>query len=334
MLNIGILGAARIAPPAVIEPASIIEDVQVVSVAARKEEKATLFAQAHQIPRTHATYEELIADPDIHIIYNPLPNGLHAEWSIKALQAGKHVLCEKPIASNAEEATKMAEVAQTTGNILCEAFHYRYHPMATRLKDLYDSQIIGPITLLESTFCAALWNFSDIRYRYDLAGGSVMDLGCYPIHLLRFLTGQEPKVEKAVARTATKFIDRYMEAELSFPDGVKAKVYCGMVSLYMNKRNLIMHGSQGNINARNPFVPHTSKMKNKITINKEGQQQQEEHIKGQTTYYYQLKAFKEAIINGNPLPTDSQDAIANMRVIDDIYRKSGLPIRGDLSVLK
>src|SRR4051794_1959052 len=131
-LRFGILGAARIAPNAIINPARRIAGAQVVAVAARDPQKAQAFAKRHQIGRVHTSYADLIADPEIDAIYNPLPNSLHAEWSILALQAGKHVLCEKPIASNTSEARQMAAAADRTGKVLMEAFHYRYHPLIAR----------------------------------------------------------------------------------------------------------------------------------------------------------------------------------------------------------
>src|SRR5262249_26330583 len=134
-LRFGTLGAAQITPNALIKPAQAVPDAIVVAVAARDTKRAREFAAKHKIPRVHATYEEVISDPEVDVIYNPLPNSHHCEWTIKALRAGKHVLCEKPIASNAAEAEQMATVARETGRFLGEAFHYRYHPLAARVKE-------------------------------------------------------------------------------------------------------------------------------------------------------------------------------------------------------
>src|SRR5579863_10501361 len=133
-IRFGILGAARIAPDALVKPAQKSPDAEVVAIAARDLARAREFAGTHHIPRLHKTYEDLIGDPDLDVIYNPLPNSMHCEWTIAALRAGKHVLCEKPIASNAAEAEQMANVAKETGMILGEAFHYRYHPLAERIR--------------------------------------------------------------------------------------------------------------------------------------------------------------------------------------------------------
>src|SRR5262245_6154694 len=138
-LRIGILGAARIAPMALVRPARDVPEARVLAVAARDRQRAERFAQRHGIPRVHPSYQALLDDPEIDAVYIPLPNGLHCEWSVRALEAGKHVLCEKPIASNAVEATRMAEVAVKTGHVLVEAFHWRCHPLATRMREVLRS---------------------------------------------------------------------------------------------------------------------------------------------------------------------------------------------------
>ncbi len=144
-LRIGVLSAARIVPSALLSPAKQTPEVIVSGIAARNPQRAQAFARKHHIPRVFASYDELIADPDLDAVYIPLPNGLHAAWTIKALEAGKHVLCEKPFASNAEEAEQMAEAAERSGRVLMEAFHYRYHPLAARMKEIVTSGELGTI---------------------------------------------------------------------------------------------------------------------------------------------------------------------------------------------
>src|SRR5258707_5144235 len=195
-IRIGVLGAAAIVPSALTNPARNVPEVQVTAIAARDPQRADKFARKHHIPRVHKTYTDLLADPDIDAIYNPLPNGLHAEWTIKALRAGKHVLCEKPFASNAKEAMEMASAAKETGKVLSEAFAYRTHPLTTRMKQVVENEL-GRIQSIEARFRFLLTNFSNVRYRYDLAGGALMDAGCYPVSLVRYLMGAEPKVVSA-----------------------------------------------------------------------------------------------------------------------------------------
>src|SRR5436190_3202456 len=148
-LRIGILGAARIAPSAILKPARAVDDVEITAVAARDADKARKFAAKHDIPRVVATYDELVADPDIDAIYNPLPNGLHGRWTVRALEAGKHVLCEKPFTANADEAVAVAEVATTSGRVVMEAFHYRYHPLTQRAVEIIRSDELGPVRSIE-----------------------------------------------------------------------------------------------------------------------------------------------------------------------------------------
>ena len=190
-VRIGILGAARIAPGAVIKPAAKSREAEVVAVAAHDRGRAEAFASKHQIPRVCDSYDALVTDPEIDAIYNPLPNGLHAEWTIAALEAGKHVLCEKPFTANTPEAEAVAAVATRTGLVVMEAFHYRYHPLAHRMREVVASGELGTIRRVETALCFPLPKFSDIRYQYDLAGGATMDVGTYTVHMARLLGGEE-----------------------------------------------------------------------------------------------------------------------------------------------
>ena len=172
------LGAARIAPSALINPAKDNADVVVTAVAARDGSRARAFAAKHGIPRVHESYEALLADPDIDAVYNPLPNGLHGKWTRAALDAGKHVLCEKPFTANADEAREIADLAAKSDRVVMEAFHYRYHPMTLRTEQIIASGVIGKLQRVEAALCFPLPKFSDIRYNYSLGGGATMDAGC------------------------------------------------------------------------------------------------------------------------------------------------------------
>src|SRR5258708_15830292 len=198
-IHIGILRAAAIGPMGLIHPARSVPEPQVVGVAARDPERARAYAKKHRLPRVFESYEALLADPDIDAVYNPLPNSLHAEWTIRALRAGKHVLCEKPFSANAEEAERMAQAATETGLVLSEAFHFRYHPLATRIKAILASGELGSLRHVEGHMCYPLPLFNNIRWRLDLAGGATMDAGSYPINFVRFVAGEEPEVTAAHA---------------------------------------------------------------------------------------------------------------------------------------
>ncbi len=198
-VRIGVLGAARIAPAALIRPARVLDGVQVAAIAARDRNRAGTFAAKHGIATVHDSYDALLADPAIDAIYNPLPNGLHGRWTIAALRAGKHVLCEKPFTANADEAESVAEVARATGPVVMEAFHYRYHGLTARMLDILASGELGDVRHLDTWLCFPL-PVADIRWQLDLAGGALMDAGCYAVHLLRTLAGAEPVVRSAQAK--------------------------------------------------------------------------------------------------------------------------------------
>ncbi len=191
-LRLGVLGAARIAPAAVIKPARDNAEVVVAAVAARDVGRARAFAAKHGIARVHDSYQALIDDPEVDAVYNPLPNGLHGKWTRAALDAGKHVLCEKPFTANAAEATEIADAAAKSDRVVMEAFHYRYHPLALRTEQIIASGALGKLQRVEATLCFPLPVFSDIRYSYPLAGGALMDAGCYAVHMVRTFGGSTP----------------------------------------------------------------------------------------------------------------------------------------------
>ena len=322
-LKIGILGAARIAPMAMIRPAAKVPNVVVHAVAARDEQRAQTFAKRHEIPVVHSSYEALLADPQIDVVYNPLPNGLHGTWSIRAMQMGKDVLCEKPLAANAEEAETMQAVAAESGKRLIEAFHYRYHPLVDRVADIIASGTIGDVKRYSASFIIPIVRSNDIRYRWDLAGGATMDLGGYPIHLIRTLAAAEPEVVHAQAVESPAKIDRTMHAEMRFSDGRSATMECSMWSAKVLAIRASVEGSEGRIDIFNFVVPH---FYNRVKVTR-GNEQKRERIGGPASYTAQLTALCKTIRNGTPVPTEGDDSVANMRVIDACYRAAGLPVR-------
>ena len=324
-IRIGTLGAARITPPALIKPARLVEGVEVVAVAARDRARAEKFASKHGIPKVHASYEALIDDPEIDAIYNPLPNGLHGEWTRRALAAGKHVLCEKPFTANAEEAREVALAAAATNLVVMEAFHYRYHPVAQRMLDIVRDGEIGELTHVESSLCIPLPLPKDIRYRLDLAGGATMDTGCYAIHMNRLVAGAEPEVISATARLAHPDVDRWMQAQFRYPTGVTGTMTCALWSSTPLKVSVRAFGSAGELRVFNPTGPQ---MGYRMSV-RSGGTKRRIRVEGakKATYTYQLEAFATAVRDGAPVLTPSADAIANMEVIDAVYRSAGLAIR-------
>jgi len=323
-LRIGILGAARIAPMALVRPARSVPEAAVLAVAARDEARARRFAARHGIPRVHRGYAELLADPEIDAVYNPLPNSLHCEWSIRALEAGKHVLCEKPLASNADEARRMTEVASRAGRVLVEAFHWRYHPLAERMKAIVESGELGRVRHVEASCCFPLLLPGDIRYRLDLAGGALMDAGCYPVSIVRHLAGAEPEVVSAAARLASPEVDRWMRAELRFADGRTGRITCSLFSAAWLRVEARVIGDEGEMRVLNPIAPHFF---HRLRV-RTRRRRSAERVAGDATYTHQLRAFVRAVRTGERIPTDGAHGVANMVVIDAIYRKAGLRPRG------
>jgi predicted dehydrogenase len=323
-LRIGILGAARIAPMALVRPARGLAGVEVAAVAARDPARARRFAARHGVPRVHASYAALVDDPELDAVYNPLPNALHAAWTIRALEAGKHVLCEKPLASNAEEAERMAAAARACGRRLVEAFHWRYHPLAERLREIVAGGELGAVRHLETELVIPLLLPRDIRWRLDLAGGATMDVGCYTVHMLRTLAGAEPEVVSAQARELRPGVDRWMRAEMRFADGRTGRITCALLSARVLRTRARVVGEAGALEVTNPLAPH---LFHRLRV-RGTRGVRRERVDGRSTYRHQLEAFAAAVRDGTPLPTDPDDAVANMRVIDAVYDAAGLPRRG------
>ena len=309
---------------ALVRPAAATPGVEVLAVAARERARAERFAARQGIPRVHASYQALLDDPEIDAVYNPLPNGLHCDWTLRALDAGKHVLCEKPLASNEAEARRMREAAEKAGLVLAEAFHWRYHPLAARMQAILAGGELGPLRHVEGFVCAPLPLPGNIRFRLDLAGGATMDTGCYAVSLVRFLAGAEPEVVSAEARLSSPGVDRWMRAELRFPGGVSGRVTTSLFSARLIDVRAIAEGERGRLSVFNPVAPH---LYHRLAVTTpEGRRV--ERVGGETTYTHQLRAFVRWVHEGVPMVTDAAYGVANMAVIDAIYRKAGLPVRG------
>jgi len=336
-LRVGTLGAARIAPAALITPARQVPEVTVTAVAARDPDRARQFAARHGIAVVHDSYEALIADPDVDAVYNPLPNSLHAPWTLRAIAAGKHVLCEKPFTSNEAEAAEVADAATSAGLVVMEAFHYRYHPLARRMQQIVagrgaaggggehpDGGELGALRHVEASLCFPVPRFSDIRYRFDLAGGATMDAGCYAINCIRLLGPGEPEVVSARARLHGPDIDRAMVADFRFPGGATGRIRTSLFSTQVLRISARAVGELGEMRVLNYLAPQAFSL---LTV-RSGASTRWERIRGEATYTYQLRAFAGAVLRGEPVITTPEDAVANMRQIDDVYRAAGLPLRG------
>jgi predicted dehydrogenase len=322
-LRFGVLGAARIAPAALVAPARQVAGVEVRAVAARDAARARAFAAEHGIAIVHASYVALLADPDVDAVYNPLPNGLHGVWTIRALRAGKHVLCEKPFTANADEARAVVAVAKETGRCVMEAFHWRHHPLATRMLEILASGELGELRHVEAHLCAPLVNTKDIRYRADLAGGAAMDMGCYVLHFCRTFGGAEPRVTEARPTLLAPAVDRAMDIRLAFPGGATGRALCSMLSWRLLDASARIEGTRGRMRVLNPWQPQ---LFHRLRIETPAGSRRE-RVPGRATYTHQLEAFVRLVHEGTPGPTTTDDAIANMTLLDAAYRAAGLEPR-------
>jgi predicted dehydrogenase len=201
--------------------------VDVIAVGSRSRESAEEFASGHGIPRAYGSYEELLGDGDVQAVYIPLPNGLHVEWTLASLAAGKHVLCEKPLSPRAEEVERCFDAAEVAGLILSEGFMWRHHPQAQRLESLVREGVIGELRLVRAAFSFQLDRFPDVRWDADLDGGALMDVGCYCVSGSRLLAGSEPERVTSEAVMADSGVDARFVATLRFPGHLLATFDCG-----------------------------------------------------------------------------------------------------------
>jgi predicted dehydrogenase len=325
-LRIGILGAARIAGRAVVGPARAI-GADVVAVAARDLGRAEAYAAEHGIGRAYGSYEELLSDPEVEVVYNPSPNGDHVRWTLAALRAGKHVLSEKPFGSNAAEARLVAAEPNPSGLVVFEGFHHRYHPTYLRLLELVAEGTVGEVTRLDVGMKFDCTDLGDIRWSWPLAGGSLMDLGCYTLHVARDVAGAlGGTFHPASARTTVhEGVDPRVDAtavvEGVLPNGAPVVLESSLEG--PDDYSVLVTGTRGSIRQPN-FINLTDDDSLVITV--DGVETVEHH--GATsTYTHQLRALDAAIRTGAAFPTGLDNAIANMEAIDECYRLAGLPLR-------
>lgn len=325
-LRLGVLGAARISPAAVVAPAKT-GIARLVSVAARDESRAREFAEQHGFEKILDSYEEVLEDSDIEAVYNPLPNGLHAVWNLRAIEAGKHVLTEKPSASNADEAKEVLEAVSSSKVKFMEGFHYRYHPVMEKILDLIASGELGDILHVEIEVGFNLDNPDDPRLDFDLAGGSLMDIGCYAVHALRHighLIGGEPAVKSAVAteREGKPGVDEKFEATLVFPNGATAK-FVSSFAFTQPRFTLRVDGTQALAYSYNFLAGHQD---DRVVVFRGGIA--EVTYNGtKPSYEYQLQAFRDHIKKDAPIHTGPKDALAQAELLDALYEAAGLPVR-------
>ncbi|MEZ5557661.1 MAG: Gfo/Idh/MocA family oxidoreductase [Pseudomonadales bacterium] len=324
VIRFGTLGTARITPRALVYPCMDEPRAYIAAVAARDRGRAESFARWHGIPRVLDDYAAVVEDPDVEAVYVPLHIPAHQPWTLRALAAGKHVLCEKSFASNAAEAETMAAAARESGLVLMDAFHYRYHPIFHRARAIYESGELGEIRSIDAAFHIPVNDPHGIRMNYELGGGVTMDIGCYPISWVRHISGLEPLTVQAEAEEGPPHVDLMLKARMTLPGGVEATTSGDMRRNARFTAYLTVNGSQGSMHVVNPLVPQTG---NRIEV-RVGDERRVETFDRRPTYGYQLDAFLDAIEHGSNLLTGADDGVRQMRVIDRCYESAGLPLRG------
>ncbi len=313
----GVLGVAKIATEKVIPAMQQSDICEISGIASRSAEKSQAAAARLGIPKSYGSYEDLLADPDIDAVYNPLPNHLHVPWSIKALEAGKHVLCEKPIGLSADEGQTLVDAgAQHPQLKLMEAFMYRHHPQWVTAKRLVKEGQIGELRTIQSFFSYFLDDPDNYRNHAEMGGGGLMDIGCYSISLSRFIFDAEPDRVSGIVEYDPKFqTDRLASAMLDFGRGTSSFT-CGTQITPYQRVNIF--GTTGRVEIEIPFNAPPDRPCKLWHQTAEGIEETSFDVCDQ--YRIQGDLFSEAIQNDTTVPTPISDAVANMRVIEAVVR--------------
>jgi predicted dehydrogenase len=321
-LRWGLLSTARI-NRALIPPLKVSPRNRVTTVASRDLAKAQAYAKEWDIARAHGSYEALLADPEVDVIYNPLPNHLHAEWTIKALQAGKHVLCEKPLALTLDEVEAMADAARSTGKVLMEAFMYRHHPQTLKVKELVQSGAIGQLQLVRGAFSFTLMRDGDVRLINEYGGGSIWDVGCYPISYARFVAGAEPVEVFGQQFIGRGGVDESFVGQMRFPGDLFAQFDCAFRSPF--RAHLEIVGSAGVIHIATPFKPGLSET---LSLTRDDTTETIE-VAGQELYLGEVENMADAILNGTPTRMTLADSRGNVGAMLALLQsaREGQPIK-------
>ncbi len=317
-LRWGVISSANIGRFAVIPALQRSDNGELIAVASRDEEKARTFAADLDIPRAYGRYEDLLAAEDIDAVYIPLPNSLHREWTIKAAEAGKHILCEKPLALNAAECEELASAAEQHGVVLMEAFMYRFHPQTLKVLELLQSAAIGEPRLMYAVFTFRLTNPANIRLNPELGGGSLMDVGSYCVNISRTLAGAEPVEVHACANWGRTGVDEEMAGTLRFAKGLLAQFSCGLT---LERREFYqVAGPDGHIEVQSAFLPGHG---DTTIYEHHGRRETVAHaISGADEYQLMVEHFADCVLHQIPVRYPPAEAAANMRVIEALYRSA------------
>ena len=322
VLRWGLLGTADI-NKALIPPLRLSKRNKLLAVASRSQSKADAYAREKKIKRAYGSYEALLADPDIDVIYNPLPNALHAEWTIKAVEAGKHVLCEKPLALSLAEVDAIEAAARRWNKVVSEAFVYRSHPQALKVKQLIDSVELGRIKFVRGSFTYPDTSPENYRLKPEMGGGGLWDVGCYPINYMRTMLAMEPVEVFGWQLIGPTGVDETFVAQMRFPGEVHAQFDCSMVVPYHVFMEFV--GDEATLIIPNPFIPGPNRS---LYLVRNGKNKTI-YVKGPDTYISEVENMADAILLGQPPAVSLADSRNNIAAILALFEsaKTGQPVR-------
>ena len=322
LLNWGLLSTARI-NRALIPPLQVSKRNHLLAVGSRSQAIAEAYAKEKNIKRAYGSYEALLADAEIDVIYNPLPNHLHAEWTIKALEAGKHVLCEKPLALTVHEVDAIKSAAHKHGRVVAEAFMYRHHPQTLKVQELVKSGSLGTLKLIRGSFTFVISQNGDVRLNPEWGGGSIWDVGCYPISYARTVVGEEPLEVFGWQVTGPTGIDDTFVGQMKFKDDVLAQFDSSFVIPFHSFMEIV--GSEGTLNIPHPFKPGVNE---KVYLTR-GEKIETVTVKGQELYLGEVEDMADAILLGKDPRVSLDDSRANVAVISAFLEsaRNGIPVK-------
>ncbi len=317
-LRWGVISTSNIGRAAVNPAIQASNNGELMAVASRDGERAREFAEKWDIPAHYGSYEALLDDDSLDAVYIPLPNSMHREWTVRAAEKGKHVLCEKPLALNEAECGEMRAAADANGVKLMEAFMYRFHPRIQRVVEMVRAGAVGDLKVITSAFTFRLKNPDHIRLDPDLGGGSLMDVGCYCVNVSRTIAGAEPVEVQAVAHQSASGVDEQMAGTLRFEDGLLAQFDC---ALTMERReSCVVAGTDGHLTVPAAFLPGTADV---VIEESRGRGEMIEHtVAGDDEYRLMVEHFADCALNDRPLRYAADEAALNMRVIAALYESA------------
>jgi predicted dehydrogenase len=314
----GVISTANIGRAAVIPAIQASLNGELLAVASRELQKAEDFAGRLRIPKAFGSYEAILESEEIDAVYIPLPNSMHREWTIKAAQAGKHVLCEKPLGLNAQECLEMGVAAQQHGVKLMEAFMYRFHPRTQKALEIVTSGALGDLRLIRSAFTFRLTRPDNIRLNPELGGGALMDVGCYCVNVSRSMARAEPVEVQAFARWSASGVDEQLAGILRFAGGLLAQFDC---ALTLERREAYqLAGTEAHLSVQSAFLPG----KGPVTIDEHRGRGEEKRytIEGADEYQLMVEHFADCVMYDDPPRYSAAEAAGNMRVIEALYRSA------------